>query len=471
MRGFTLIEFLIVLVISGMIVLIAWPVVFFYVEQIQKENFYSTAIAIGKTAEGKCLSNQLNNLDEEIWVVFENGKMRGNIISYDTQSILKGQLKVASDCQLSMAIHDGNFCAQKRFADEQIIISARPKENCRIETSAILDVDQVNYLIAQGYVPIANTQELSQIGTNGRQLFGENTIWEDEYVGGLDQKYVQVAHIVVVEDEHLSPIGTIEQPFEGVFDGNDLYIYGLKITGEQYGGLFGVAQNAEIINVNLYDIQMNNSQIMGGVVGLNKNSLIKNVNVIGEIKGEEVVGCLVGENKGEIRKSYGNCMSYSNQETVVGGLVGVNKGEIIQSHASGAIINGKISGGLVGNIENGKIENSYSTTAVNGRIMVGGMAGQMVGSSEVKNCYSMGKVLLQNEEGDVGGLIGKKNSGRVINSYYNQTITEMSDLGKGKPQTNEQMLNAKNYHNWDFNQVWQIHRDYNDGFPFLRLND
>ncbi len=77
----------------------------------------------------------------------------------------------------------------------------------------------------------------------------------------------------------------------------------------------------------------------------------------------------------------------------VGGLVGANTGIVSNSYSSGTITSGSggfYVGGLVGDNEDGTINNSYSSAAVSGFNIVGGLAGYDRNSS-VSNSYSTGR--------------------------------------------------------------------------------
>ena len=100
-----------------------------------------------------------------------------------------------------------------------------------------------------------------------------------QYVNAGDATFVS-AHYVLTDDVNLSaygnwtPIGTIDQPFAGVFDGQNYVVTGLKIDrNEFYQGLFGYvsgtddAHKAQIKNVAVRDAQIRARTEVGAVVG------------------------------------------------------------------------------------------------------------------------------------------------------------------------------------------------------------
>lgn len=101
-----------------------------------------------------------------------------------------------------------------------------------------------------------------------------------QYVNAGDATFVS-AHYVLTDDVNLSaygnwtPIGTIKQPFAGVFDGQNHVVTGLKIDRSQgvYQGLFGCVNSrdanrkAQVKNVIVKDAQIRTKNQSGAVVG------------------------------------------------------------------------------------------------------------------------------------------------------------------------------------------------------------
>lgn len=89
------------------------------------------------------------------------------------------------------------------------------------------------------YYLIFNEAQLRAIGTG-------------EY--GMDKNYMQQADIQMSTDEWV-PIGTVDTPFTGSYQGNGYEIIGLTMTdpNAKIIGLFGVAENAHIYNITMRD--------------------------------------------------------------------------------------------------------------------------------------------------------------------------------------------------------------------------
>ncbi len=191
------------------------------------------------------------------------------------------------------------------------------------------------------------------------------------------------------------PIGSLNEPFSGVFRGNGHTISNLTIkTGNATGmGLF------EVI----------------GAGGRVENVGLVNVN----IAGQNNVGTIAGYNFGTIINSHadGNLVVVN---SYVGGLVGRNNGgTIVNSYANVDVhANNIYAGGLVGwNEANSFIVNSYAIGTVRAN---NGLAGGLVGSSpkgaKIHNSYAAGDVRVQTDGNLAGGLIAS--GGLIVSSYY-----------------------------------------------------
>ncbi|MBQ7901245.1 MAG: Ig-like domain-containing protein, partial [Clostridia bacterium] len=278
-----------------------------------------------------------------------------------------------------------------------------------------------------------------------------------------------------------TPIGANgSNTFNGIFDGNGHTISGIQLSNSHYAhtGLFG------------------------------KNSgTIKNLTVEANIVGK-TVGAICGENSGTIENcsSRGSISNSSeNTERYCGGLVGINTGTITLSNSSVTVTcPGWEAGGLAGRSNNGTITYSYATGAVSGRY-AGGLAGRVYNTdssvtSLVSNCYAGGDVSGTEYAGGLigfsdvysgnrgyisieysyatgkvdggnsnGGLVGYHNTrdrNFIRYSYYNSANTGNK---VGFSATLGQMADRALYYMWDFDNIWDISSDTNNGYPYLNV--
>ena len=257
-----------------------------------------------------------------------------------------------------------------------------------------------------------------------------------QYVNAGDATFVS-AHYVLTDDVNLSaygnwtPIGTEDQPFMGVFDGQSHVVTGLKIdrAGEGCQGLFGYvrgtddAHKAQIKNVAVRDAQIRARAEVGAVVGRYGQFTqgfvepLENCAMIGgTIQGtsgsmgqSSSVGGIVGRACGEIQRCYatGNIIGADNAREY-GGIVGESYKTVNACYWTGRLSAlGSYAndfGGIVGNAYDA-VTNCYTTGDITGSLNNAGMLGSIVGCAmdRVTNCYATGSVKGWHAIGGIAG--------------------------------------------------------------------
>ncbi|MBN1647871.1 MAG: InlB B-repeat-containing protein, partial [Spirochaetales bacterium] len=241
----------------------------------------------------------------------------------------------------------------------------------------------------------------------------------------MDIEYYLIASFVMSND----PLTVFEQPFSGVFDGNDNTIGNLHISvtdGTSNHGMFGhlTGEVRDLVLENV-SIVCTNTSVVGALVGLNEGTvdncdvLSGNVTVTGSAT---QTGGLAGVNMpgGTIR----NCnagVNVSNASNAVGGFVGQNYGDIGYCNVTSAaavIINGgnESSGGFAGICRDAGILDHCtvgSTVVVNGEDCVGGLVGQCIYGGSISNC-TVSADSVNGTANFVGGLLGLCQNSDVI---------------------------------------------------------
>jgi hypothetical protein len=231
--------------------------------------------------------------------------------------------------------------------------------------------------------------------------------------------------------------GTIENVyFTGNISGKDDFGRVMWCSGGEWGNYIGglVGYNKGTIANSFFEGFIKGaekSSVIGGLIAQNaEGGVIVNSYFIGDIKGDSVVGGLIGYNEGIVEDSYTTgIVSGGENGNLIGGLIGINKeGTIINSHSASNVevgYNGSNLGGLVGR-NYGTIKSSYSTGKITGAEKgryAGGLAGGNDGT--ITNSYFTGVI----KGGyDVGGLAGD-NSGVIANSYSVGGISGESHVG------------------------------------------
>ena len=189
--------------------------------------------------------------------------------------------------------------------------------------------------------------------------------------------YFKLAKNISLNGKTLTIIGSKNNKFEGIFDGNGFVISNFIIsTSESYGGLFGYVSGT-----------------------------IQNLGVQGTVSasgtsGNAYVGMLAGYNAGTIQNCFatGSVNLSSANTTHAGGLVGYNEGNITNSYATTNVSSTSsgymaYAGGLIGYSKSGTISGSYAAGDVkaqgtsNDYSRNGGLVGFLNNDATVINCY------------------------------------------------------------------------------------
>lgn len=313
----------------------------------------------------------------------------------------------------------------------------------------------------------------------------------------------------------------------------DSHSTGSVVGTDRVGGLIGESYSAGSITNSYCMGDISGSFYTGGLVGRNAGSTIADSYSMGTVNGTGSVGGLVGYNtgSGKITDSYSTC-EVSGNDRRIGGLVGSNRyATIINSNSAGNVNGYDEVGGLAGHSYQSVLQNTYSTGAVSGNNMIGGLVGYtassggyeisviniscssghvtgndqvggLIGSNSltaINNTYSIGDVIGNDQVGGfvgsnmfgpmfinnsysigdvsgssrVGGFVGRYWYNAPINSsYWNTETSGQSTSAGGEARTIMEMVypHAPNtYVDWDFENVWSIHPDINDGYPYLRV--
>ncbi|TVQ05023.1 MAG: hypothetical protein EA359_04335 [Balneolaceae bacterium] len=278
----------------------------------------------------------------------------------------------------------------------------------------------------------------------------------------FDKHFIQISDIDASLSKDIGdfggfiPIGTLEAPFTGSYNGNGYQITDLAYYEfGRFMGLFGYIREAEIRNVTFTSTQQEQSagidmkfsnidhqppldpfhlevdsedfRTGGTLVAFNDGGVIHNCRSYTHIGSRRhYLGGLVGYNGGEVSHSYAagivTGLSYT------GGLAAVNSGLIQNSHATGFSSSLGVSGGLVGTNLGGQIIKSYAAGNVDSNFSNGGLAA--INTGLIRASYATGNTHVG--IGPTGGLVGR-NEGEIRDSYSLVAVTryEQSNTAGG----------------------------------------
>jgi len=136
-KGFTLIELLAVIIILAVIALITVPAVMSVVSDAKQSAFKDSAYGLIKTADAEYVQDTFEDSTIDKFFLFTNGVMTsypsGSTLDYKGSTPLDGGLVLHSDGTVTVAIHDGTYCATKTRYVSEVTVSTMTKANCNNE--------------------------------------------------------------------------------------------------------------------------------------------------------------------------------------------------------------------------------------------------------------------------------------------------------------------------------------------------
>lgn len=249
----------------------------------------------------------------------------------------------------------------------------------------------------------------------------------------FEGKFVKLTSNIALTGEW-TPIGTMENPFAGTFDGQGYTVSGMSITGNASDtGFFLATNGATVQNLTVSgSIDVTGQNAAGGIVVLaladttinNCHSAVQiRANVAGGFNAGGIAGRIgsnvkIGgcSNSGEINVTV-TSNNEDGDELYVGGITGIILG-------SGSFVKSCASAGAL----------TASTLGSDGNtVYLGGIIGHLMasGDASVINCYSAG-TLNANASGSTaaGGIAGLNFNGAIINCYHSGLIASTAGSGK-----------------------------------------
>lgn len=331
---------------------------------------------------------------------------------------------------------------------------------------------------------LTNPYQIANLG-NLYWITQDDNRWEFHYIQTADIDASETANWNDEETDESIKEGWLPiEEFEGSYNGGNHSITGLTINRQ---GVYGQAMFSYVSEGMIKNLHLIGGSIVGGtntaslVGSLNSSSLIENCSSSANVRGYTMIaGGLVGYID-DSSLLYCHTTGNVRGEESVAGLVGyVNTNSIVQyCYSTGNVRGSSKTGGFVGqNTNNALIQDCYSLGDVARDSagfdpMFGGFCGYLY-NSQIKNCFSKGRIHYLGEEGPVNkGFIGWVATGTQVttDNYWDITTSQQTSTGGEEGQyawgkTTDQMKQQATFLNWNFEEVWDIEE--NTSYPFLR---
>lgn len=299
---------------------------------------------------------------------------------------------------------------------------------------------------APGDLPFQASKSISITNTNSASISLSDCQMLQNVRFDLDANYVLTGDIDCSETQDWNegtgwvPIGDEDYPFVGTLNGNGHKVTALYAQDDNrsFSGVFGLTNNAEISNITFDSAWVRGATYTGGVAGRANNTIIDNVHFNGTAwaRFSYYGGGIAG---------FGDNLTITNSSTsgfahgsgnVIGGLVGyLDSGTIDGSYSTADIDGGTEIGGIIGNMNSGTVTDVYATGSIDvntdedfkAGMYGGGLVGGMYGGT-ISRAYATGDVSVANSYG--GGFVGIMKNGAAISESY-ATGNVDSSIGGG----------------------------------------
>ncbi|MEO1417754.1 MAG: Ig-like domain-containing protein [Bacteroidota bacterium] len=388
---------------------------------------------------------------------------------------------------VSLSSSNGNVDLTISFNDNQSIMALIPNDSLAFETLYTLNVN-TSAVGQQGEALTTSFARNFETEIEPKPLFdgGDGTEANPYLVGTAEQldivRLFLESFFIMTSDIDVSgpsaadpagwlPIGDLNEPFTGNFDGGGFTVKGLTIarTDRNEVGLFGVLGGTGVIqNLNVQATGVAGSQATGALVGRQLSGTIRKCSSSGSVTANNSrVGGLVGSQEaGLITQCMSSCGVFS-ELSRVGGLVGLTQaGTVEKSSTSGnsESLSSRV-GGVVGSVEEGAtVTDNYATGNVTARNRGGGLYGRVDGTAN--RGYATGNITITDadDSGDYAGhAVGQVGGSSSITELYyptDQTINYGGNADitiEGTP-TNIGSFSCGNpiatFSGFDFASVW-----------------
>ncbi len=299
--------------------------------------------------------------------------------------------------------------------------SEEPEEEATKEVSVIEDLVDLQREVSSG-----NTQKgeviklLNSLDFNSEDSYrNANSPYEDpnthEQIDLNGNEEIETVMVELTTGNGFTPIGTKDNQFEGIFNGNGYSIDNLHIK--------------------VPFLKYPQEAVPGGLFAFNAGT-IKKLDVSGDIEADPIIGGIVGVNHGTVEKCNNRVEC---KALYVGGIAGVNYSTIKEcNNYKGNVDAGYYVGGIV-SLNSGDVlycNNYYMSSKKT--CDDGGIVGNQIGNGTISNCNNGSTEYALNVER------ASSYSGGIVHSLYSSNYPSASYIER-KEVTSITIQNCNNY--------------------------
>ena len=289
------------------------------------------------------------------------------------------------------------------------------------EPYRIMSIEDLVYLsksVSEGKLYQYEYIELGRnLNFNSKMSYGNYDTKEyNEYLGVTDDVGLKEA-LTNRKYKGFIPIGNELKNFYGRFDGNSYSIRNIYENIENYGGLFGKKSDyakGYIRNLTVTGEINSSGDFIGGISGSTAaeiSNCVSYVNITG--KGNQIGGI-----SGELWGSAINCKNYGKILTTGSHIAGISGryGRVTECENYGEIKGNSVLGGIIGQMNGNAINRVTNYGKISGNDTIGGICGSNGYAYLISNSINRGEII---GEKKIGGILGVATSIELIINCYN----------------------------------------------------
>jgi len=261
-------------------------------------------------------------------------------------------------------------------------------------------------LLKSGYVPVSIQNFELKSGTDKIIIDSADKFAMFAQSPGLWSSEIILSDDIDLNGAEIKPIGNASRPFSGKFNGNGCTISNFKIVSDEDSyntGLFGNCIYAEISNINIKNADITGSSHTGGIAGTAKNSTFDKCFFDGTIRGEKIIGGLIGSSLNNKISNSGSICS----------IEAVSDSSYNPFDSESEISSAGIAGGLIGSDVSSEIKGSFAKSILTGHEQMGGLIGY-ASNSIIQDASFSGQIFGREK---TGAMIGWAEGVTIADSY------------------------------------------------------
>lgn len=249
--------------------------------------------------------------------------------------------------------------------------------------------------------------------------------------GGEDfaGKYIVLGNDITVSNG-FSPIGSKDFPFSGNFDGNGKTLSGFNIECD-YAGFFAYISGARINNLTVSG-EFSAGTYAGAVAAYAKNSIIENCKCASGVYANKYAGGIVGYiSSGKIIGcSSSSAAAVGGYEDSTGGIAGFSGAVISNCENNSYTFGVKNVGGIAGTATGDILYSANLVAVYSSASNLGGIAGLSEGN--IKNCRNSGRIIPDSSDiGNTGGIVGVIRNGNIEECISSSAVAATGNFSGG----------------------------------------